>query len=169
MPIWAGQQAARAGPNPQLWGLPADALLAIIVLSWVRGFWGVTGWAGEDEMTVPGYPILLYVDSDPVLRRSADATFRGEYIVEAVASVEEVQDGIEPAVAVINLSDETNPQPVWDRLTERWPMVPAVVVLTTEAAIEKDRETFWALDPASMVVNPFSRDAMRRGVTAALS
>jgi hypothetical protein len=39
--------------------------------------------------------------------------------VEAVASVEEIYDGIEPAVAVINLSDETDPQPVWDRLTRR--------------------------------------------------
>ena len=138
-------------------------------LVWVRGVPGATGWAGENEMTVPGYPLLLYVDSDAALRRLADATFRGEYIVEAVASVEEMHDGIEPAVAVINLSDETDPRPVWDRLTGRWPMVPAVVVLTTEAAIEKDREAFWALDPASIVVNPFSPDAMRRGVTAALS
>ncbi len=120
-------------------------------------------------MNVFGYPHLVYVDSDPAMRRLADATFRGEYIVEAVASVEEMHDDIEPAVAVINLSDETDPQPVWDRLTGRWPTVPAVVVLTTEAAIEKDREVFWALDPASIVVNPFSPDAMRRGVTAALS
>jgi CheY-like chemotaxis protein len=123
----------------------------------------------SDEMTVPGYPLLLYVDSDPALRRLADATFRTEYIVEAVASVEETYDGIEPAVAVINLSDEADPQRVWDILTERWPMVPAVVVLTTEAAMEKDREAFWALEPASMVVNPFSPDAMHRGVTVALS
>ena len=123
----------------------------------------------RDEMTVFGYPLLLYVDSDPALRRLADATFRAEYIVEAVASVEEMYDGIEPAVAVINLSDEADPQRVWDILTERLPMVPAVVVLTTEAAIEKDREAFWALEPASMVVNPFSPDAMHRGVTLALS
>ncbi len=164
-----GQQAARAGPDRHLWGLPSDALSAIIVLSWVRGFFGATGWAGEDEMTVPGYPLLLYVDTDPAMRRLADATFRGEYIVEAVASVEEMHDGIEPAVVVINLSDETDPQPVWDRLKGRWPTVPTVVVLTTEAGIEKAREALWALDPSSIVVNPFAPDAMRRGVTVALS
>ena len=120
-------------------------------------------------MTVPGHRQLVYVDSDPALRRLADATFRGEYIVESAASVEDLDDGIEPEVAMINLSDTAHPQPIWDSFCQQWPTVPVVIVLTMEAAIELDREALWALGPASMVVNPFSPDAMRRGVAAALS
>ena len=64
-------------------------------------------------MTTSGYPLMLYVDSDPRLRRLADATFRGEYIVESIASVDDM-DGIdstlEPAVAVVNLSESTDPR-----------------------------------------------------------
>ncbi len=116
-----------------------------------------------------GHPVLAYVDADPALRRFADTTFRGEYIVEAVASVEDMDDRIEPTVAIINLSDTTDPQPIWDQLCRQWPSVPAVMVLTTEAAIERDREALWALGPASIVVNPFSADALRRGVAAALA
>ena len=89
--------------------------------------------------------------------------------MEAVASVEDMDDRMEPAVAIINLSDTTDPQPIWDRLCRQWPTVPAMMVLTTEAAIEQDREALWALGPASIVVNPFSPDAMRRGVAAALA
>jgi hypothetical protein len=44
-----------------------------------------------------------------------------------------------------------------------------VVVLTKKAAIKQDREALWALGPASIVVNPYSPDALRRGVVAALS
>ena len=120
-------------------------------------------------MTRTGYPLLVYVDSDPALRRLADATFGDEYIVESVASVEDLGGEIEPAVAVINLSDAADPRPVWDQLTHRWPTVPTVVVLTTEASADQDREALWALGPASIVVNPFSPDAMRRGVAVALS
>ncbi len=120
-------------------------------------------------MTVPGHRQLVYVDSDPVLRRLADATFRGEYIVESAASVEDLDDRIEPEVAMINLSDTAYPQPIWDSFCQQWPTVPVVIVLTTEAAAERDREALWALGPASMVVNPFSPDAMPRGVAAALS
>jgi hypothetical protein len=47
--------------------------------------------------------------------------------------------------------------------------VPVVIVLTAKAANWRDRETFWALGPASIVVKPDSADAMRRGVVAALS
>ena len=35
--------------------------------------------------------------------------------------------------------------------------------------LEKARGAFWALDPSSIVVNPFAPDATRRGVTVALS
>ena len=123
-------------------------------------------------MTTSGYPLMLYVDSDPRLRRLADVTFRGEYIVESIASVDDM-DGIdsrlEPVVAVVNLSESTDPSQIWDRLCQQWPTVPAVMVLTIEAAIEQDREVLWALGPASIVVNPFSGDAMRRGVATALS
>ncbi len=49
----------------------------------------------------------------------ADATFGDEYIVESVASVEDLGGEIEPAVAVINLSDAADPKPVWDQLTHR--------------------------------------------------
>ncbi len=69
------------------------------------------------EMARIGYPLLLYVDSDPALRRLADAIFGDEYIVESVASVEDLGGDIEPAVAVINLSDAAGPRPVWDQLT----------------------------------------------------
>ncbi len=120
-------------------------------------------------MARTGYPLLLYVDSDPALRRLADATFRDEYVVESVASIEDMADGIDPAVVVINLSDTADPKPVWDQLTNRWPTVPAVVVLTPEAAADQDHEALWELGPAAIVVNPFSPDAMRRGVAAALS
>jgi len=120
-------------------------------------------------MARTGYLLLLYVDSDPGLRRLADATFGDEYIVESVASVEDLGGDIEPAVAVINLSDAADPKTVWDQLTHRWPTVPTVVVLTTEASADQDREALWALGPASVVVNPFSPDAMRRGVAVALS
>ncbi len=120
-------------------------------------------------MARTGYPLLLYVDSDPALRRLADATFHNEYIVESVASVEDTGGDIEPAVVVINLSHVADPRPVWDQLTYLWPTVPAVVVLTTEAAADQDQEALWELGPASIVVNPFSPDAMRRGVAAALS
>ena len=120
-------------------------------------------------MARTGYPLLLYVDSDPGLRRLTDATFGDEYIVESVASVEDLGGDIEPAVAVINLSDAADPRPVWDQLTHQWPTVRTVVVLTTEASADQDREALWALGPASVVVNPFSPDAMRRGVVVALS
>ncbi len=116
-----------------------------------------------------GYPLLLYVDSDPGLRRLADAIFHDEYLVESAASVEAMSADIEPAVVVINLSDVADPKPIWARLRHRWPTVPTVVVLTTEAAAEQDHEALWALGPASIVVNPFSPEAMRRGVAAALS
>ncbi len=73
-------------------------------------------------------------------------------------------------MAVINLSDAADPKPVWDQLTHQWPTVPVVVVvLTTGASADQDREALWALGPASVVVNPFSPDAMRRGVVVALS
>jgi len=36
-------------------------------------------------MAKTGYPLLLYVDSDPALRRLADTTFGDQYIVESVA------------------------------------------------------------------------------------
>jgi hypothetical protein len=130
---------------------------------------GAAVWDVGDEMTGRGHPLLVYVDPDPALRRFAVTTFRGEYIVESVATVEEIHSVIEPAVAIINLSDATDPQPVWDRLTGRWPSAPAVVVLTKKAAIKQDREALWALGPASIVVNPYSPDALRRGVVAALS
>jgi hypothetical protein len=120
-------------------------------------------------MTERGHPLLVYVDSDAALRRLAVTTFRDEYIVESVATVEDVHSVIEPAVAIINLSDATDPQPVWDRLTGRWPSAPAVVVLTKEASIKRDRKALWALKPASIVVNPYAPDALRRGVVVALS
>jgi len=85
-------------------------------------------------MARTGYPLLLYVDLDPALRRLADATFRDEYVVESVASVEDMGGDIEFAVAVINLSHAADPKPVWDQLTHRWPTVPVVMVLTPEAA-----------------------------------
>ena len=116
-----------------------------------------------------GFPLLLYVDSDPALRRLADAMFHDEYIVESVASVEDMSADIEPAVVAINLSDVADPKPVLDRLRHRWPTVPTVVVLTTEAAAEQDHEALWELGPASIVVNPYSPEAMRRGVAEALS
>ncbi len=120
-------------------------------------------------MAERGHPLLVYVDADSRLRRFATTTFRDEYTVEAVASVADVHSVLDPAVAIINLSDAVDPQATWDRLTRRWPTVPTVIALTTTAAIERDRETFWALRPAAMVVNPGSADALRRGVAAALS
>lgn len=150
--------------------LHRTALLTIIVLncvserSWPHRRCG--GWG--NKMAERGRPLLLYVDSDPVLRRLANATFRGEYVVESVATVDDVHNVIEPAVALINLSDSLNPRSAWNRLTHRWPTVPAVMLLSTEA-VERNRETFWAMEPAAMVINPDSSDAMRRGVAAALS
>ena len=120
-------------------------------------------------MTGRGHPLLVYIDADAALRRFALTTFRDEYTVESVATVDDVHSVIEPAVAIINLSDAADPQTVWDRLTGRWPSAPAVVVLTKQAAIKRDREALWALEPASIVVNPYSPDALRRGVVAALS
>ncbi len=142
--------------------------LPLLALGGERAFDG-TVWDVGDEMTGRGHPLLVYVDADAALRRFAVTTFRDEYIVESVATVEEIHSVIEPAVAIINLSDATDLQPVWDGLTGRWPSVPAVVVLTKEAAIKRDREALWALGPASIVVNPYSPEAMRRGVVAALS
>ncbi len=46
--------------------------------------------------------------------------------------------------------------------------VPVVVVLSADAAIERDREVLWALGPA-IVVNPLAPGALRRAVAAALS
>ena len=74
------------------------------------------------EMARTGYP-LLYVDADLGLRRLADGTFGDGYIVESVASGEDLGGDIEPAVTVINLSDTADPKPVWDQLTHRWPTV----------------------------------------------
>ena len=120
-------------------------------------------------MTERGHPLLVYVDPDAPLRRHVKAIFRGAYVVESVATVEDLHYVMEPAVAIINLSDATDPQPVWDRLTGRWPSAPAVVVLTKEASIKRDRKALWALKPASIVVNPYAPDALRRGVVVALS
>ena len=120
-------------------------------------------------MTGRGHPMLVYVESDPRLRRLAAATFKDEYTVEAVPTVDDVHCVVDPAVAIINLSESTDPGTTWDRLTRRWPAVPTVIVLSTEAAIERDREAFWALKPAAIVVNPDSAETMRRGVAAALS
>lgn len=48
------------------------------------------------------------------LRRLAKATFRDDYIAEAVATVADVHTVIDPAVAIINLSDAVDPQTTWD-------------------------------------------------------
>ena len=116
-----------------------------------------------------GHPLLIYVDADSRLRRFAAATFRDDYIVEAAATVADVHCMMDPAVAIINLSDAVDPRANWDQLTRRWPAVPTVIVLTTEAALKSDREDFWALQPAAMVINPHVADALQRGVHAALS
>jgi DNA-binding response OmpR family regulator len=122
-----------------------------------------------DMNTLPGYLPLLYVDPEATQRDFADAVFRGEYAVESAASIEEVDDRVEVAVIVINLSDAADPNPAWEKLTHRWPSVPVVVVLSSEAASERDREALWALGPASIVVNPLAPGALRHAVAAALS
>lgn len=113
--------------------------------------------------------MLVYVDANSRLRRLVAATFRHSYIVETAASVADVHCMIDPVVVMINLSDNPFPQQSWERLTDRWPAVPAVIVLTTEAAIRSGREAYWALQPAAMVVNPDSADALERVVQVALS
>jgi DNA-binding response OmpR family regulator len=112
---------------------------------------------------------LLYVDADATQRDFAAAVFRGEYVVESGASIEELHDRADAAVILINLSDAADPNLVWQKLTNRWPSVPVVVVLSADAAIERDREVLWALGPASIVVNPLAPGALRRAVAAALS
>jgi hypothetical protein len=119
--------------------------------------------------TLPGYRPLLYVDPEATQRDFADAVFRGEYAVESVASIEEVDDRVEVAVIVINLSDAADPNPAWEKLTHRWPSAPVVVVLSSEAAVGLDREALWVLGPASIVVNPLAPGALRNAVAAALS
>jgi hypothetical protein len=119
--------------------------------------------------TLPGYRPLLYIDPEATQRDFADAVFRGEYAVESAASIEEADDRVEVAVIVINLSDAADPNPAWEKLTHRWPSVPVVVVLSPEAAVERDREALWALGPASIVVNPLAPGALRHAVTVALS
>ena len=153
----------------QFGGLRPNALSIIIALRCgERRFATPSGNLGG-HLTGRGHPLLVYVDPDAPLRRHVKAIFRGEYVVESVATVEDLHYVMEPAVAIINLSDATEPQAVWNTLTSRWPTVPAVAVLTAEAAIKRDREALWALGPASIVVNPYSPDAIRRGVAAALS
>lgn len=119
--------------------------------------------------TLPGYRPLLYIDPEAIQRDFADAVFRGEYAVESVASIEEVDDRVEVAVIVINLSEAADPNPAWEKLTRRWPSAPVVVVLSSEAAVERDREALWVLGPASIVVNPLAPGALRNAVAAALS
>ncbi len=48
------------------------------------------------------------------LRRLAKATFLDDYIAEAVATVADVHTVIDPAVAIMNLSDAVDPQTTWD-------------------------------------------------------
>ena len=120
-------------------------------------------------VNTPPDPPLLYVDPDATQRDFADAVFRGEYVVESGASIEDLHDRADAAVILINLSDAADPNLVWQKLTNRWPSVPVVVVLSADAAIERDREVLWALGPASIVVNPLAPGALRRAVAAALS
>ena len=120
-------------------------------------------------VNTPPDPPLLYVAADATQRDFADAVFRGEYVVESGASIEDLHDRDDAAVILINLSDAADLNLVWQKLTNRWPSVPVVVVLSADAAIERDREVLWALGPASIVVNPLAPGALRRAVAAALS
>lgn len=120
-------------------------------------------------MAERGQPLLVYVDADSRLRRLVTATFRYDYTVETAASVAEVHCMVDPVALMINLSDDLDPETSWEQLTARWPSIPAVIILTTDAAIRSDCESYWALQPAAMVVNPDSADALERGVQLALS
>lgn len=113
---------------------------------------------------------MLYIDPDPTRRHLVDAILRGDYVVEPVASMEDLHDDdMELAVIVINLSTATDPKSTWEELRRRWPTVPVVVALSADALAERDHEALWALGPACIAVNPFAPGALRRAVDTALS
>lgn len=122
-----------------------------------------------DGLEEPLYRTLVYVDPDEQQRQFADAVLRGDFAVESAASIEDLGASIEAAVVVVNLSEVSDPASIWDTLTERWPSIPVVVVLTPESRTGLDRKDVWTMGAASIVVNPLASGALRGAVSAAVS